>query len=83
MFGGPWDSTLNMMGVPSLKLGVPSFYISFEFWKVVHPSVKAQCNCVVPRSVILRAMFGPLPIFFGGGGGGGHLNFLRATYYHQ
>ena len=43
MFGGPWDSTLNMMGVPSLKLGVPSFYISFEFWKVVHPSVKAQC----------------------------------------
>ena len=67
MFGGPWDSTLNMMGVPSLKLGVPSFYISFEFWKVVHPSVKAQCNCVVPRSVILRAMFGPLPIFWGGG----------------
>ena len=59
MFGGPWDSTLNMMGVPSLKLGVPSFYISFEFRKVVHPSVKAQCNCVVPRSVILRAMFGP------------------------
>ena len=60
MFGGPWDSTLNMMGVPS-------FYLSFEFWKVVHPSVKAQCNCVVPRSVILRAMFGPIPIFFGGG----------------
>ena len=82
MFGGPWDSTLNMMAVPSLKLGVPSFYISFEFWKVVHLSVKAQCNCVVPRSVILRAMFGPLPIFFGGGGGG-HLKFLRATYYHQ
>ena len=70
MFGGPWDSTLNMMGVPSLKLGVPSFYISLQFWKVVHPSVKAQCNCVVPRSVILRAMFGPLPIFWGGGGGG-------------
>ena len=61
MFGGPWDSTLNMMGVPS-------FYLSFEFWKVVHPSVKAQCNCVVPRSVILRAMFGPIPIFFWGGG---------------
>ena len=39
--------------------------------KVVHPSVKAQCNCVVPRSVILRAMFGPLPIFFFLGGGGG------------
>ena len=68
MFGGPWDSTFNMMGVPSLKLGVPSFYISFEFWKVVHPSVKAQCNCVVSRSVILRATFGPLPIFFWGGG---------------
>ena len=77
MFGGPWDSTLNMMGVPSLILGVPSFYISFEFWKVVvHPSVKAQCNCVVPRSVILRAMFGPLPIFWEGGW---HLKFLRAT----
>ena len=57
MFGGPWDSTLNMMGVPSLKSGVPSFYLSFEFWKVVpgggggggggggvvHPFVKAQC----------------------------------------
>ena len=43
MFGGPWDSTLNMMGVPSLKLGVPSYYISFDFWKVVHPFVKAQC----------------------------------------
>ena len=65
MFGGPWDSTLNMMGVPSLKLGVPSFYISFEFWKVVHPSVKAQSNCVVPRSVILRTMFGTLPVFWG------------------
>ena len=77
MFGGPWDSTLNMMGVPSLKLGVPSFYISFEFWKVVHPSVKAQCNCVDPRSVILRAMFGPLPIFFGGGGGGWAFEFFE------
>ena len=40
MFGGPWDTTLIMMGVPSLKMGVPSFYISIEFWKVVHPSVK-------------------------------------------
>ena len=74
MYGGPWDSTLNMMGVPSLKLGVPSFYISFEFWKVVHPWRLS----VVPRSVILRAMFGPLPIFLGG-----HSKFLRATYYHQ
>ena len=25
------DSTLIMMGVPSLKMGVPSFYISVEF----------------------------------------------------
>ena len=81
MFGGPWDSTLNMIGVPSLKSGVPSFYISFEFWKVVHPSVKAQCNYVVPRSVILKAMFGPYRFFLGWGGG--HLKFLRATYYHQ
>ena len=85
MFGGPWDSALNMMGVPSLKLGVPSFYISFEFWKVVHPSVKAQCNCVVPRSVILRAMFGPLLIFFLGGGVGGAFEIFegQCTYYHQ
>ena len=30
MFGGPWDSTLIMMGVPSLKMGVPSFYISVD-----------------------------------------------------
>ena len=43
MFGGSWDLTLNMMGVPSLKFGVPSFYIIFEFWKVIHPSVRAQC----------------------------------------
>ena len=40
MFGGPWDSTLIMMGVPSLKMGVPSFYIGVEFWEVVNPSVK-------------------------------------------
>ena len=40
MFGGPWDSTLIMMGVPSLKIGVLSFYISVEFLKVRHPSVK-------------------------------------------
>ena len=68
MFGGPWDSTLNMMGVPSLKLGVPSFYISFEFWKVVHPSVKAQCCPQVSN------FEGPFQFF------GGHLKFLRATY---
>ena len=40
MFGGPWDSTLIMMGVPSLKMGVHSFYISVEFWEVVDPSVE-------------------------------------------
>ena len=28
IFGGPWDSTLIMTGVPSLKMGVPSVYIS-------------------------------------------------------
>ena len=49
-------------GGPFIEIGVPSFYISFEFRKVVHPSVKARC---CPRSVILRAMFGPLPIFWG------------------
>ena len=27
MFGGPWDSTLIMTGVPSLKIGVQSYYI--------------------------------------------------------
>ena len=40
MFGGLWDSTLIMMGVPSLKMGVPSFYIRVEVWKLVHPSMK-------------------------------------------
>ena len=30
MFGGPWDSTLIMMGVQSLKMGVPSFYINYK-----------------------------------------------------
>ena len=71
MFGGPWDSTLNMMGVPSLKLGVPSFYISFEFWKVVHPSMKAQC---CPQVSNFESNVWPPSDFFGG-----HLKFLRAT----
>ena len=75
MFGGPWDSTLNMMGVPSLKLGVPSFYISFEFWKVVHPSMKAQC---CPQVSYFEGHVWPPSNFLGG-----HLNFLRAAYYHQ
>ena len=41
MYGGPWDSTLIMMGVPSLKMG-SHLFIRFEFWKLVlvHPSVK-------------------------------------------
>ena len=66
MFGGPWDSTLNMMGVPSLKLGVPSFYISFKFWKVVYPSVKAQC---CPQVSNFEGYVWPILIFFFGGGG--------------
>ena len=78
MFGGPWDSTLNMIGVPSLKLGVPSFYISFEFWKVVHPSMKAQCCLQV--SNFEGHVWPPSDFFWGGGG---HLKILRATYYHQ
>ena len=45
MFGGPWDSTLIMMG------GVPSFYISFKFWKVVHPSVKGIEQALAVRQV--------------------------------
>ena len=79
MFGGPWDSTLNMMGVPSLKLGVPSFYIGFEFWKkvpgVVHPSLKAQRYAQVSN---FEGHVWPPSDFLGG-----HLKFLRATYYHQ
>ena len=65
MFGGPWDSTLNMMGVPSLKLGVPTFYISFEFWKVVHLSVKAQCCLQV--SNFEGHVWSPSDFFLGGG----------------
>ena len=51
MFGGPLDSTLIMMGVPSLKMGVPSFYINVEFWKVVHPSVKGFNQALAVRQV--------------------------------
>ena len=75
MFGGPWDSTLNMIGVPSLKLGVPSFYISFKFWKEVYPSVKAQC---CPQVSNFEGHVWPPSAFLGD-----HLKFLRATYYHQ
>ena len=62
MFGGPWDSTLNIIGVPSLKLGVPSFYISFEFWKA---SVKAHC---CPQVSNFEGHVWPPSDFFGGGG---------------
>ena len=48
---GPWDSTLIMMGVPSLKMGVPSFYISVEFWEVVHPSVKGLEQALAVKQV--------------------------------
>ena len=52
MFGGPWDSTLIMMGVPSLKMGVPSFNIlSFAFWKVVHLSVKGFEQALAVKQV--------------------------------
>ena len=51
MFGGPWDSTLIMMGVPSLKMGVPSFYISVEFWEVVHPSMKGLEQALAVKQV--------------------------------
>ena len=57
MFGGPWDSTLIMMGVPSLKMGVPSFYISVEFWEVVNLSVKGfeQALAVKQVSINIRS----------------------------
>ena len=51
MFGGPWDSTLIMMGVPSLKMEVPSFYISVEFWEVVHFSVKGLEQALAVKQV--------------------------------
>ena len=52
MFGGPWDSTLIMMGVPSLKMGVPSFNISVELWEVVHPSVKGLEQALAVKQVL-------------------------------
>ena len=51
MFGGPWDSTLIMMGVPSSKMGVPSFHIKVELWEVVHPSVKGLEQALAVRQV--------------------------------
>ena len=52
MFGGPWDSTLIMMGVPSLKMG-SHLFIRFEFWKVVlvHPSVKGFEQALAVKQV--------------------------------
>ena len=48
-----WGSLgLNLiMRVPSLKMVVPSFYISFEFWKVVHPSVKGFEQALAVKQV--------------------------------
>ena len=43
-------------GGPIIEIGGPIILYKLRIWKVVR---------VVPRSVILRAMFGPLPIFFG------------------
>ena len=43
--------TLIMMGVPSLKIGVPSFYINFKFGKVVHPSVKGFEQALAVKQV--------------------------------
>ena len=66
-----WGSlglNLEYDGGSIIEIRGPIFLYNLQFWKVVPPSVKAQCNCVVPRSVILRAMFGPLPINLGGGG---------------
>ena len=74
MFGGPWDSTLNMMGVPSLKLGVPFLY-KLRIWKVVHPYMKTQC---CPQVSNFLGHVWPSSDFLGD-----HLKFLRATYNHQ
>ena len=45
MFGGLWDSTLIMMGVPSL-------FIRVEFLKLVHPSVKGFEQALAVRQVM-------------------------------
>ena len=47
-----------------------------KFNQICCVSYSHECS-VVPRSEIIRAMFGPLHIFWG------HLKFLRAIYYHQ
>ena len=62
-------------GGPIIEIGGPIFLYKLQ---ILEGSISFSEGCVVPRSVILRAMFGPLPIFWGG-----HLKFLRATYYHQ
>ena len=40
-----------MIGVLSLKMGVPSFYIRVEFCKVVHPSVKGFEQALAVKQV--------------------------------
>ena len=52
------------------------FLITFLPNKISSFNYNPKSCSVVPRSEILRAIFGPLLIF--GGGGGGHLKFLRA-----
>ena len=38
-------------GGPIIEMEVPSFYISFEFWKVVHPSVKGYEQALAVKQV--------------------------------
>ena len=62
-------------GGPIIEIWGPIFYISIEFWKVVHPSVKAWC---CPQVSNFEGHVWPPSDFLGG-----HLKILRATYYHQ
>ena len=38
-------------GGPIIENGVPSFYISVEFWEVVHPSVKGLEQALAVKQV--------------------------------
>ena len=51
MFWGALGLNFDYDGVPSLKMGVPSFYISVEFWKVVNPSVKGFEQALAVKQV--------------------------------
>ena len=63
MFGGSLGLNFEYDGGPIIEIWGPIFSYKLRIWKAVHPSVKARCG--VPRSVILRAMFGVFQ-FFGG-----------------